>query len=141
MIYKPDHFHHPLNDKGYRGYVYEHRYVVECAIGRALKSDEIVHHKDGNKLNNDKSNLTIMTRAGHLIEHIGRRKISYCVDCGKELSDSRSVRCRECCKINSRKVKNRPSKEELAKMVRESSYCEVGRMFGVSDNTVRKWLK
>lgn len=42
---------------------------------------------------------------------------------------------------HSRKVKNRPSKEELIKMIQESNYCVVGRKFGVSDNAIRKWLK
>jgi hypothetical protein len=38
-----------------------------------------------------------------------------------------------------RKCKNRPSKEELIKLIKTNSMCEVGRMFGVSDNAVRRW--
>ena len=40
-----------------------------------------------------------------------------------------------------RKVENRPSKEELQEMLKESNFCELGRKFGVSDNAIRKWLK
>lgn len=40
-----------------------------------------------------------------------------------------------------RKVENRPSAEELKKMLEETSYCAVGRKYGVSDNAVRKWAK
>ena len=40
-----------------------------------------------------------------------------------------------------RKVKNRPSKEELEKMLKETNYSAVGRVYGVSDNAVRKWAK
>lgn len=47
----------------------------------------------------------------------------------------------ECSKLGSRKVKNRPSKEELQELVSKFNYTQVGRMFGVSDNAVRKWLK
>jgi len=36
-----------------------HRFLVEKNIGRHLKSEEVVHHIDGNKLNNDLSNLQI----------------------------------------------------------------------------------
>ena len=52
--------------KHYRG---EHRLVMEKYLGRPLRSDEIVHHKDGNKQNNDISNLEIVTRAEHINIH------------------------------------------------------------------------
>ena len=38
---------------------YEHRFLIEKYLGRRLKSEEIVHHIDGNKLNNELSNLYI----------------------------------------------------------------------------------
>lgn len=46
-----------------------HRFVVEAHIGRKLSSSECVHHIDGNKLNNDISNLEIMTFAEHAKTH------------------------------------------------------------------------
>lgn len=46
-----------------------HRYVMECFLGRKLNSNEIVHHKDGNKLNNDINNLELLTRAEHIKKH------------------------------------------------------------------------
>lgn len=47
----------------------KHRLIMEKAIGRELRSDEIVHHKDGNKLNNALENLEIVTRAEHINIH------------------------------------------------------------------------
>ena len=47
----------------------EHRLVVERAIGRELLSSEIVHHIDGNKQNNDLSNLEVMSRSKHTTLH------------------------------------------------------------------------
>jgi len=39
-------------------------------LGRKLEPGEIVHHKDGNKHNNNIRNLQIMTRAEHMKVHI-----------------------------------------------------------------------
>ena len=49
---------------------HEHRVVAEQMLGRALKPGEIVHHIDGNKHNNDPSNLEVMTQGQHVFEHI-----------------------------------------------------------------------
>lgn len=57
---------------GYKKYYgrHAHRVVMEEFLGRALSSDEIVHHIDGNKQNNDISNLTVMSRSEHIREHL-----------------------------------------------------------------------
>lgn len=46
-------------------YLYEHRLIVQEEIGRKLKDNEVVHHIDGNKLNNSISNLKIMDKKEH----------------------------------------------------------------------------
>jgi len=67
---------HPFADK--KGYVLEHRLVMEKHIGRYLTDKELVHHKDGNTSNNDISNLQIMTRAEHNKHHMtGNKYASY----------------------------------------------------------------
>jgi len=43
--------------------------------------------------------------------------------------------------IKKRKVKNRPTKNELDALVKEKGYAAVGKIYNVSDNTIRKWLK
>lgn len=48
---------------------HEHRVVAEQMLGRPLKRNEIVHHIDGNKHNNDPSNLQVMTQSEHIREH------------------------------------------------------------------------
>lgn len=48
---------------------YEHRIVAAEMLGRPLRRDEQVHHIDGNKQNNDPSNLKIVSRAEHALEH------------------------------------------------------------------------
>jgi hypothetical protein len=46
-----------------------HVVVMETHIGRRLHKHEVVHHIDENKLNNDLSNLQLMTRSEHTSLH------------------------------------------------------------------------
>ena len=46
-----------------------HVIAMESRLGRKLMPDEIVHHIDGNKHNNDINNLALMTRSAHARLH------------------------------------------------------------------------
>ena len=46
-------------------HVYEHRYVVEQYLGRRLIKGEQVHHLDGDKQNNDITNLVVVRTGEH----------------------------------------------------------------------------
>jgi hypothetical protein len=46
--------------------IFEHRYVMEQHLGRTLSDDEVVHHRDGDKLNNALENLELVTRSHHV---------------------------------------------------------------------------
>ena len=45
--------------------IMEHRLVIQKHINRELKSEEIVHHINGNKLDNRLENLEIVSRSTH----------------------------------------------------------------------------
>ena len=47
----------------------EHRYIMEQKLGRKLKRNEVVHHIDGDRTNNDISNLIVMSRGEHSALH------------------------------------------------------------------------
>lgn len=63
---------------------HEHRVVAESILGRELRADEIVHHEDLDKKNNDPSNLIIFkTQSDHVKHHfrcINKKQTCVC-DC------------------------------------------------------------
>ena len=64
-------------DKAYKKYLgrHIHRVIAEQMLGRKLKKGEIVHHIDGNKMNNDSKNLMVLkSQAEHARLHIKNRK-------------------------------------------------------------------
>lgn len=67
-IYFPD---HPKSSAD--GYIMEHILVMEALIGRHLSADECVHHIDGDKKNNKKGNLKLMTKKEHMSYHMKER--------------------------------------------------------------------
>ncbi|MBR9705543.1 hypothetical protein GOV14_00765 [Candidatus Pacearchaeota archaeon] len=78
------------------------------------------------------------------IENDKKKHNKKCPSCKKQFKGKvvKSVYCSlKCCERGRRKVKNRPSKEHLLEEIKETSYCAVGRKYGVSDNAIRKWLK
>lgn len=60
LTYKPQ---HPYATKA--GYVRKHRLIMEAQLNRYLLPHEIVDHIDGDTLNNDPSNLRVMTKIEH----------------------------------------------------------------------------
>lgn len=106
---------HPNANKN--GYVLLHRAIMENSIGRYLTKDEVVHHKDHNKFNNDISNLQLMTHKEHSLLHAlenAKTKLYdivelKCPSCGKifckpitttHLQDNNRIMdtcCRSCC--------------------------------------------
>ena len=151
----------------YKGYIQEHRLVMERALGRPLTKDEVVHHIDMNKLNNDVSNLILLSNLEHSILHARLRNshvdksdllnpkklrelvtdpgFKTCVDCGAPLSVSmltRSAICRcvACSQLHARKVE-RPSREQLAQDVETTPYLVLEKRYGVCTVTIKKWMR
>jgi len=64
LVYRPDH-PHAKNDR----YVFEHRLVMEQALGRYLEPSEIVHHINGVKDDNRLENLEVKVNGQHITDH------------------------------------------------------------------------
>lgn len=148
---------HPRANK--EGQVYVHVLEAEKKLGRLLFPEEVVHHIDENKLNNHPDNLMVFaTKSDHTSFHqhgldkniirltengsyICTFRCNICPECGKR-KDIHSKICRECFdKIP--KSNRKPTKEQLLQTIVNSkgNFTGVGKLFGVSDNAIRKWCK
>ena len=114
-VYMPSH-HKAMQN----GVVYEHILVAEKMLGRPIEN-EVVHHIDLNRSNNEESNLMIFSSiSDHTAFHMGveyysidgiyytKQKTYYCLDCGKEISH-KANRCIECNKIYIRNLQQSKS--------------------------------
>lgn len=148
MVWKPEH------PRAYDdGCIYEHILVAEEKLGRVLKNEEYVHHKDECKTNNNPENLMVFdSNSSHMAFHNGgipvllddgtyhcEPNINHCIDCGKVIAN-KSIRCLKCNSEYQRKIE-RPTKEKLEYLIQTKPFLQIGKMYGVSDNAIRKWCR
>lgn len=133
------------------GWQYEHMVLMEEELGRLLEKGEHVHHLDGNRGNNRKENLVVLSKAHHARIHKWMESIEWvstyqkaaeCAICRITLQDQQ-IRCcsTKCENIMRNSTSQKPSKEELLQLTSNHPFTKIGIMFGVSDNAVRKWCK
>jgi hypothetical protein len=107
------------------GYVLHHRVVMENHLGRLLRDDEIVHHKDENKHNNQIENLEVMDAGDHARFHstTGRAcKELTCAHCGKVfIREVRQIKGKGLCSRRCNALYNRAHTKWLGRGVRVPS--------------------
>lgn len=166
LLFRPEHFN-CLKGDNWQGYVYEHRFIMEQSLGRALEENEIVHHIDCNKLNNSISNLILISRSDHMKLHnwidngaviyesyeqngVNSKKanleVKLCIICEGTLTKYQKKTCSKEChneyqRTKLTKVVNRPGYSQLLEDLQSMSMVKVGNKYGVSDNAIRKWIK
>lgn len=88
-------------------------------------------------------NAQLETSNGKNIKKKPFQKKFYCIKCGKEITGTgKTGLCSDC--FYKQKVQNHletlpVSREELKDLIRKESFLEIGQMFNVSDNAIRKW--
>jgi ribosomal protein L37E len=106
-----------------------------------------LHHINGDHFDNRLENLMLLCPNCHsqTDSFAGKKnqnkKKYYCFKCGKLLYEkSESGMCCSCYHASTRKVE-RPSKEELDVLIHNKSFSDIGKMFNVTSNAIRKWCK
>ena len=79
LIHAPDHAN--CNS---RGYVKEHRLIMEAKIGRILKKTEVVHHINGDKKDNRIENLVVTNKHDHLSIYHRKKFVCKNENCARE---------------------------------------------------------
>lgn len=162
LIHKPDHPSSMTSDN-WKGYMYEHIFVIEESTGVRLLGTEVVHHLDGNRSNNHLGNLIRMDRGMHLKLHFwmdngapihesywqngmnsGKPTATepkFCIVCNSCLQGKQKRTCSVECNSIAKRVVSRPSRDQLLLDIRSMSWLAMGEKYGVSDNAVRKWAR
>jgi hypothetical protein len=60
-----------------------------------------------------------------------------CPTCGTEVFGTKY--CSHACSCDSRRKAKRPTREELEELIKTTPFLQIGKMYGVSDNAIRKW--
>jgi replicative DNA helicase len=96
LLYLPDWPSANGHNGPWKGYVFEHRYVMEKHLGRSLTNKEIIHHINGDKQDNSLENLYLCRDSKeHQSIHIAEQKfVGSLIKEGKVFFDGNEFRFR-----------------------------------------------
>lgn len=104
-----------------------HRHLMEQHIGRPLRADEHVHHKDGNRYNNALDNLELKAGLKHIQDHADLRavhpKTKQCKVCGTAFTPhpTKRKRAKTCSKVCADALRSATEKATKAAIIRANA--------------------
>ena len=154
----------PTHHRAYsNGMVYEHILEAEKKLGRMLLDEEVVHHIDHNRENNDFNNLLVFaSQEDHGRFHSTDENLNIlilqengscicpiavcpniksshrCDICGKRTNFAHRY-CMDCIKKYHPYSEHKLEREELKSLIRTTPFTTIAINCGVTDNAVRKW--
>ena len=123
-----------------------------CGLGPLWKEKPltmILDHIDGDHHNNTLDNLRwVCPNCNQQLPTTNRRKpvekkkkvIHRCIDCGVPIY-YKSLRCTDCYIKYRKENTDIPSKEIIYNLLLSKSFEEIGRIYGVTGNAVKKWCR
>lgn len=87
----------------------------------------------------DPSAVRCLPCSNNIMINANKGMSKQCIDCNISIWNT-ATRCVECHLINSRKVE-RPTYQQLLIDKQNMNMVQIGNKYGVSDNTIRKWIK
>lgn len=131
---------HPLKT-GNSNKVMYHRHLGSLKYSKWLTSEDIVHHIDGNKLNNCFSNLEVMSQAEHASSHFRTLTNKECLQCKISYKPNKSTQ--KYCSIDchNKSQSKDITIDEIIYWVINFSWSRASKELGLSDNGLRKIYK
>lgn len=133
--------------------LYVHRMVLQTFEPHKNFEKMEVNHIDGDKSNNRLENLEWVTSKENIrhawdtgLMGIGEFKLGDvpCGSCGKynKVSRDTGAYCDNyCMRLSEKVVQNRPDSDELYEMLKENTFNNIGRLYKVKGNTIKRWCK
>jgi hypothetical protein len=157
-IHRPDH-----PDANRDGFISEHRLVLSESLGRRLTKYEVVHHINGDRLDNRLENLQLMTRSEHIgLHHRKEKPEGLTKEILQDMLDTLTMeevsvhfgvdqtvvkRWREELGVLEFNRKNKfrkdlgKTKEEISDLLKDNAVHKVAEMLGVCAEKLERYMK
>ena len=114
--------------------------TINEALSRINVSPSRSHYRRAREIAS-KHNIILIkgNRRGNRINGKTQAKPRTCPKCGNIIKGRNAKQCQKCFKRE--RLKNIPDKSIIKQLIRTYSFEEIGRMYNVSSNAVKKWCK